>query len=191
MLKAKKSWWHDCIKKIAKPVNTKQALLFDRNEDPRILKSKFDELSIWEDVLFQQRNKLNELYTNAAFPSVKKRDAVSGREPFVCKSERIMEAHITDVDFDVSSFSHEMGMSRVHLYRLMKYYTDQSPSEFIRNYRLHKATYLLLLGNETVSEVAYRTGFNDLSHFSKCFKKVFGVCPSEYKKVEIMSYLPV
>lgn len=189
MLKAQKKWWLENIRKISRTVINKKDILFGSSEDQSALKSRYDELSLWVDVLFQQRSKLNELYTDVAFLHIKKRESISGRDRFVCKAEQIMEAHMADADFDVFSFSQEMGMSRVHLYRMMKTFTEQSPSDYIRNYRLLRASHLLTMENETVSEIAYRTGFNDLSHFSKCFKKVFGVCPSEYKKIEVMRYL--
>lgn len=191
MLKAHKKRWLESIRKISKTVASKKDMLFGSSEHHSSLKSRCDELLIWEDVLFQQRSKLSELYHNTSFSYGKKRDTVSGRERFVCKAEHIMEAHLDDSDFDVFSFSQVMGMSRVHLYRMMKTFTDQSPSDYIRNYRLLRAAHLLLLEDETVSEIAYRTGFNDLSHFSKCFKKVFGVCPSGYKKVENIRYQTV
>ncbi|MDF9798076.1 AraC-like DNA-binding protein [Catalinimonas alkaloidigena] len=189
MVKFRKKWWLEKINKISSIANTKKESLYKKNNNFSASKSRFDELAMWKSILYNQRKKLIDLYTNTGTLPIQKKNRVPGKKTFIYKTEQILEAHLTDPNFGVCAFSFEMSMSRVHLYRLTKDFTGQSPSEYIRNYRLHKATLLLTQANKSVSEVAYLTGFNDLSHFSKCFKKVFGVCPSEYKKVEIMSYL--
>ncbi|UQT36397.1 helix-turn-helix transcriptional regulator [Parabacteroides distasonis] len=63
----------------------------------------------------------------------------------------------------------------------MKELTGTAPVEFLRTYRLNKATQLLRQNAYTVSEVAYRTGFSSPAYFSKCFKAVYGVTPTEYQ----------
>ena len=69
-------------------------------------------------------------------------------------------------------------MSRSQLYRKMKALIDQSPSQFIRSYRLDKAKNLLETTDLTISEVAWQTGFKDLAHFSKSFQEKYGGPPS-------------
>jgi AraC-like DNA-binding protein len=103
---------------------------------------------------------------------------------FVRRVARIIEQHLADSDLQVERLSREIGLSRVHLYRKIKAATGLSPSAYIRNYRLRQAARLLHEGHCSVSDAAYRTGFNDLSHFSKCFKKAFGICPSAYPITE-------
>jgi len=53
-------------------------------------------------------------------------------------------------------------------------------SDFLRIIRLKKATELLAGDESNISQVVYQTGFNDPSYFTKCFKKQFGLTPSEY-----------
>ncbi len=101
---------------------------------------------------------------------------------FVRKLQDILEKHLSEPDFQVEKLSKEMGMSRVHLYRRLKTVSGQSPSAYMRNFRLHHAARLLSVDACNVSEAAYQSGFNDLSHFSKCFKKTFGICPSHYQR---------
>jgi hypothetical protein len=60
--------------------------------------------------------------------------------------------------------------------------TGENPSFFFKTYKLNRAAELLVEGKYTVSEIADLTGFSTLSHFSKSFKKQFGITPSEYNK---------
>lgn len=60
-------------------------------------------------------------------------------------------------------------------------FDGKSFHQFFRRYKLNKAAGLLLEGKFNISEVADHTGFSSLSYFSSCFKKQFGVPPSEYK----------
>jgi AraC-like DNA-binding protein len=54
------------------------------------------------------------------------------------------------------------------------------PSELIRSIRLRKAAKLILSKVDTVSQIALMVGFDDYAHFSKSFKKHFGVPPTNY-----------
>ena len=71
-------------------------------------------------------------------------------------------------------------MGRTQLYKKVKSLTNQSINDFIQTIRLKRAVQLLMQTNKTVSEIAYEVGFNYPEYFTKCFKKQFGVIPSEY-----------
>lgn len=60
--------------------------------------------------------------------------------------------------------------------------TGENPSVFFKTYKLNRAATLIVEGKYNISEIAYMTGFNTLSHFSTSFKKQFGCTPSEYSK---------
>ena len=70
----------------------------------------------------------------------------------------------------------------ITLYYKVKGLTGESPSTFFKTYKLNKAAELIKAGEHTISEIAFMTGFNTLSHFSTSFKKQFGCTPSEYGK---------
>jgi signal transduction histidine kinase/ligand-binding sensor domain-containing protein/DNA-binding response OmpR family regulator len=99
---------------------------------------------------------------------------------FLKKAIEVTESHLSDPDFSISVFCREIAMSRQQLYRKLRALMDQAPTEFVRTIRLKKAAELLAQRSGTVSEIAYDTGFNTLSYFTKCFKEQFGVNPSEY-----------
>jgi len=76
----------------------------------------------------------------------------------------------------------EMAMSSVQLYRKVKLLTGYMPNELIRNMRLEKAVSLMDQQIGSVTEIAYRVGFQNMSYFAKCFRQKFAKTPSEFMK---------
>jgi len=101
-------------------------------------------------------------------------------EKFLTLFMQITEQVWNDEDFNVVDFSKKIGLSKAQLYRKVTALTGNSPNEFINNYRLSRALKLIERKDGNISEVAFETGFNNPSYFSKCFQKRFGILPSEY-----------
>jgi signal transduction histidine kinase/ligand-binding sensor domain-containing protein/AraC-like DNA-binding protein len=132
--------------------------------------------------LIDLRRKLRERF-NAAIPLKPGEIAITSMDDaFLKKVMAAMEQHMGDELFHTESLADEVGMSRLQLHRKLTALTNQSPGEFIRYLRLHRAMDLLQKGAGTVSEVGYSVGFSDPSNFSKCFHKQFGKRPSDVKK---------
>ena len=93
----------------------------------------------------------------------------------------LLENIYTDPDFNIEKASTELGLSRGHLSRKIKELTGITPVEFLRNFRLTKATILLKQQQLSISEITYQTGFSSPAYFTKCFRAVYGVTPSDYK----------
>ncbi len=66
--------------------------------------------------------------------------------------------------------------------RLFKTFTGERPVSYILGKRIERAQYLLATSRFTYSDIAAQTGFDNLSYFSKTFKKLTGMSPSAYKK---------
>ena len=74
-------------------------------------------------------------------------------------------------------------MSRAKLYRIFSTTTGKKPLEFIRSIRLKRAEEMLYNNpNLTIENVANMTGFASVSNFSKRFKEMFGITPSEARQ---------
>jgi signal transduction histidine kinase/ligand-binding sensor domain-containing protein/DNA-binding response OmpR family regulator len=101
-------------------------------------------------------------------------------EKLIQNAIKFVEDKISDADFSVEDLSHELGMSRVHLYKKLLSLTGKAPLEFIRTIRLQRAAQLLEKSQLTISEVAYKVGFNSPKYFAKYFKEEFGMLPSAY-----------
>jgi signal transduction histidine kinase/DNA-binding response OmpR family regulator len=131
--------------------------------------------------LLEQRKQLRKSFGREVTVQPKNISITSVDERFLNHAIEVMEAHLSNEQFSVERFAEEMGMSRKNLLRKIKGLTDQSVNEFIRNFRLKRAAQLLSANAASISEIAYKVGFNNLSYFSKCFKELFGVAPNEYK----------
>jgi AraC-like DNA-binding protein len=105
-------------------------------------------------------------------------------QKFICKLQDILDRELSNAEFTSEDFATAIGMSRMQLHRKLKSLLGVSATEFIRNERLKVAADLLKNGKGTVSEIAYATGFNNISYFSKCFKEMYSVTPSEYLNSE-------
>ena len=73
-------------------------------------------------------------------------------------------------------------MSRVHMHRKLKELTNLSARDFIKSIRLKQAATLLKKKNISISEVAYATGFTNLSYFSNTFRECYGMTPKEFRE---------
>jgi signal transduction histidine kinase/DNA-binding response OmpR family regulator len=101
-------------------------------------------------------------------------------EKLIQNAIRIVEQSLSDSDFSVEDLSRELAMSRVHLYKKLQALTGKSPIEFIRTIRLQHAAQLLAKSQLSVSEVAYKVGFNNPKYFARYFKEEYHVLPSAY-----------
>lgn len=101
-------------------------------------------------------------------------------ETFLLRIVGLIEEHLDDPQFGVGMLAEKSTMSQTVLYRKIKSMTGQSINDFIKSVRLKKAARLLLQKELAVYEIAYAVGFSDRKYFSKEFKKVFGVNPTEY-----------
>lgn len=106
----------------------------------------------------------------------------SSDEILMEKVIKTINEHLADSTLNVEMLAANVGMSRVHMHRKLKELTNQSARDFIRNIRLKQAATLLKENKLNVSEIAYATGFSNVSHFSNSFKELYGMSPSEYKE---------
>ena len=105
----------------------------------------------------------------------------SGDEILMGKIMKVVNEHLDDPALNVEMLASEVGLSRVHVHRKLKELTNLSTRDFIKNIRLQQAATLLAQDHKlTVSEIAYATGYINLSHFSSSFREKYGMSPKEY-----------
>ncbi len=101
-------------------------------------------------------------------------------EKLLKKALQIVEDNIANDQFDIPTFSSELGVSRTLLFTKVKAWTNFTPNEFIQEIRMKRAAQLLEKDKLNISQISYAVGFKNPKYFSKCFQKKFGVPPSYY-----------
>jgi signal transduction histidine kinase/ligand-binding sensor domain-containing protein/DNA-binding response OmpR family regulator len=100
---------------------------------------------------------------------------------FIQRLMELVDKNIGNANFSVTDITLELGMSRSLLHTKMKSLMNTSAGDYIRHKRIQKACEMITQGHN-VSETAYSCGFADPNYFSKVFKKMVGVAPSDYHK---------
>ena len=102
-------------------------------------------------------------------------------QKFIEKVTSAIDSAIEDNDFSVQELGDAVAMSTSQLTRKLKALIDQTPAQLIRRTRLQRAADLVKANAGQLSEICFQVGFSDQSHFSRSFKKHFGVSPKEYR----------
>jgi AraC-like DNA-binding protein len=101
---------------------------------------------------------------------------------FLKKITQLINENISDPDFNVTQMCKDLDMPQPTLYRKIVALSGESPTEFIRSYRLERGAELLRKNPAvTVLEVAMEVGFSNANYFAKCFKKMYHQSPSTYQ----------
>jgi two-component system response regulator YesN len=86
-----------------------------------------------------------------------------------------------DQELSVKRIAQHLYINQTYLRTMFKKETGMTVSEYITTVRMNEAKDLLLSGNLRLSNISDAVGYNDASYFSKCFKKYYGISPSEYE----------
>lgn len=135
--------------------------------------------------LLEERDRLREALRKACettdpIGGVAIKETANMDDLFMKKFIRMIEENYANSEFNIEMGSEKLGLSRVHLYRKVKELSGITPIDFLRNYRLKCAAEILRQRSATISEVAYATGFGSPAYFSKCFKAVYHITPTEF-----------
>lgn len=103
-------------------------------------------------------------------------------EQFLKQIKEIVLANIDNSDFVVEDVVTEVAMSRTVFFKKLKSLTGLAPIEFIRDVKIRYAAEMMRNKQYTIKEIAFMVGFGDTKYFTQCFKQIFGVTPSEYRK---------
>ena len=101
-------------------------------------------------------------------------------EAFLEKATKVIIENISDIDFKQGDLLEVMNIGRSQFYKKINNLTGSNPSNFIRTIRLRYAAELLTQNNYSIKEVSHMSGFNSTAYFSKTFKELFDVTPSQF-----------
>ena len=94
----------------------------------------------------------------------------------------MLEENLDNGDFSAEDMAATLNVSRSALFDKCKVLLGKAPTEYLRDLRFSRAAEMMAQGGYSISQIAYKTGFNDPHYFSKAFRKHFGMSPSEYRK---------
>ena len=101
---------------------------------------------------------------------------------FLLKVHQGIDDNLDNENFSVEELAQNVGLSRSMLHRKLIKLIGKSASDLITEKRLNRAKELLEKDTATVSEIAYRVGFNSPSYFNKVFKTHYKVSPGNVRK---------
>ncbi|MBR4000714.1 MAG: helix-turn-helix domain-containing protein [Clostridia bacterium] len=101
---------------------------------------------------------------------------------YIYKILRYVEQNFSS-PISMNDLSEVTGLSADYMTRRFKSVLHMTPSEYVRKFRIARAMELLCTTEFSVSEIASRTGFSDVSLFSRVFKQSVGLPPAHYRKM--------
>ena len=104
------------------------------------------------------------------------------RQTYVKNALHFIQCNYTS-DISVEDIACYIRISRSHLYRLFIDTMGISPKEYLMNFRINQACGLLRTSDMTIAQISASTGFNDPLYFTRVFKTVKGITPSQMKAV--------
>lgn len=158
------------------PVTDKKSLF----EDTLNLAQRMCFISRAEIVISREVQQLYESENNGEAPSGAQIHVLTrADEKFISKLMKFTEKEWQNPELKVDDFGKNTWISKSKLYREMIRLTGKSPIVFLLHYRLRLALQMLQTQEGNISEVAFDSGFSSPSYFTKCFRKRYGIMPSE------------
>ncbi|BFM45579.1 hypothetical protein CFS9_42200 [Flavobacterium sp. CFS9] len=148
----------------------------------------YDALYSWASHLYKQKHLQNSPFENLlheVYNKFLKDKKTTGKTPSWVKDLKnlIQDQIDAQFTFDLKKISGELDLNPSYLSReFSKYFEDLNFGDYVRKQRIEKAVNLIENTTYTLTEIAYRTGFSDQSHFTRIFKLQTGKNPSAYRK---------
>lgn len=86
-----------------------------------------------------------------------------------------------EFDIDINRIAQIFHYNKWYLGRMFKKETNQSFSDYVNSRRLETACYLLKNSEDTVLNISYKVGFNNVTYFNRLFKQAFGITPTDFR----------
>jgi len=92
-----------------------------------------------------------------------------------------MQNNFADHNVSIANLANHLGLSQRSLNRRFRDATNASPIKYLQKQRLSQARELLKHSNLSISEIAYRVGYLDVSYFSKLFRQFYSTTPRTFR----------
>ncbi len=94
------------------------------------------------------------------------------------KLDKVLLKNLNNSTFNSDALNSQLGLSKTQAYRKISSLFGVPPTKLLSELRLVHATRALKTGDKTVSEVAYDSGFNSPTYFTRVFRNRFDILPT-------------
>jgi AraC family transcriptional regulator len=98
------------------------------------------------------------------------------------QARQILETRFSDPP-SLQELAKTVGVHPVHLVRVFRKFQHCTIGEYVRRLRVEHARQQMMVSDTPLVEIALASGFADQTHFSRSFKRVTGMTPTEFRKV--------
>ena len=141
------------------------------------------ELELRVQHLITQREALRQKFSEALAEGKEKEVGIADPErQFLEKLDAIINEKMQQGYVDMESIASALCMSQKQLRGKVSSITGETPSSYIQHLRLNKACALLSTTDSQIGEIAMQCGFDDSAYFSRIFKQVYGITPTQFRK---------
>ncbi len=105
----------------------------------------------------------------------------TSQEEYIRKALSYMRTNYAS-NIKLSDIATYIGLDRSYLHRLFIQQIGQSPHQWLINYRLQQGAKMLKNTEYSITEIAYSVGFFDAPHFTRSFRALYCITPTEYRK---------
>jgi AraC-like DNA-binding protein/ligand-binding sensor protein len=101
--------------------------------------------------------------------------------PVITRAKQFIAEHQGE-ELSLEQVAKSVNTSKFYFCKIFKKATGINFTDYLSRARIERAKNLLLNPNLRVSEIAYETGFQSLTHFNRIFKKILGQSPTQYRQ---------
>lgn len=128
-----------------------------------------------------------EIYENAdiKYTEDHTNDSASSQARLQLMMQYIHQNYMHDISLD--AIAGHAGISKSTVLNLFRKYLHITPINYLINYRLNEAAWLLSKTEKKINTISDEAGFNNVDYFCKLFKKHYHLTPTEYRKKKLLS----
>lgn len=142
-----------------------------------------EELNIRITRLLEQRRLLREKYSKAMREGKEQNVKLNpADQDFLTRLNDYIYASMSNRGLNSDMIADKMCMSRSQLNRKVRAITGYNTSAYILQMRMERSKRLLASSEALIGDIAFKCGFEDANYFTRLFKQVFDVTPSQYRK---------
>ncbi len=128
----------------------------------------------------EMRDKIIEFYRKRI--DYQKSKSTSKSHSIAVAAREYIEENYSDNSLSIADISEKLLVNQTYLRRMFKEEMEMTLQEYMTQYRMQMAKQFILETEDKLADIAEKVGYSDVSYFSNCFKKFYGVSPRSMQK---------